>query len=115
MKRFLVPITIFGLVSAVLVVGIFFFVPPVNGIIVAVFLTLVGLSLAAWGSLALYYLRRIWGPKDSPRYLLRQALKQGFFFSVAVVGFLLLQLFGATSPVTLALLVGLILLMERLS
>lgn len=115
MKRFLFPITVLGLLSTILWAGLFFFIPPVNGLVVTIFLSLGGLSLAAWGSLALYYLRRIWGPKDSPRYLLRQALKQGFFLTLAVVGFLLLQLFGAANPVTLVLLIGLILLTERLS
>lgn len=115
MKRYIFPVTIFGLFFTALWGVFFLWIPPVNGLVVAAFLIFGGLALASWGALGIYYLRRIWGPKDSPRFLLRRSLRQGFFLGVAAVGFLLLQLFGATNLVTLAVLVGIVFFMERLS
>ena len=115
MHRYLYPITIFALVSSGLWVVTLLFVPPVNGLVVTFFLLLGGLALASVTSLGIYYLRRLWGPKDSPRVILRTSLRQGFFLSLAALGFLLLQLFGATNIVSVALVLGLILILERLT
>lgn len=115
MGRYLIPVTICGVILTPLWLAIFLWIPPVNGWVVTGFLVTGGLMLAAWGALGIYYLRRIWGPKESPRYLLRQSLKQGFFLSLGVAGFLLLGLFGATNLVTIAIVLGLVFMMERLT
>lgn len=115
MKRYIFPISIFSLIFAALWIAIFLWIPPVNGWVVAAFLITGGLGLATLGALGIYYLRRIWGPKESPRYLLRQSLKQGFFLSLGMVGFLILGLFGATNVITIAIVIGLVILMERVT
>lgn len=91
------------------------FVPPVNGLVVTLFMILGTLSLVGWSTLGIYYLRRFWGPKDSPRVILRTSLRQGCFLSLAVLGFMLLQLFGATNIVSVAMVLGLVLVLERLT
>ncbi len=115
MGRFIFPVTIFGLIFAAMWLVIFLWIPPVNGWVVAGFLVSGGLALASLGALGIYYLRRIWGPKDSPRFILRNSLKQGFFLSLGIVGLLLLGLFGATNVITIAIVIGLVILMERLT
>ncbi len=104
-----------ALSSLFLWVMVALFVPPVNGLIVTLFIILGTLSLVGWSTLGIYYLRRFWGPKDSPRVILRTSLRQGFFLSLGVAGFLMLQLFGSTNIVSAALVLGLVLVLERLT
>ena len=109
------PIAILALVTSALWTVLFLGVPPVNGLVVGAWLFVGGIALASWGALGIYYGRLLWGPKDSPRFILRQSLRQGLFLAVFVIGFLLLQLFGATNLVTVLLLLGIVIFMERLT
>lgn len=115
MRRFIWPIAALALICSVLLTILSLWVPPVNGLVVGVWLILAGLTLATWGALGIYYGRLLWGPKDSPRFILRKSLRQGMFLAILVVGFLLLQLFGATNLVTASLLLGIVIFMERLT
>ena len=115
MKRYVLPLTILGVFFTLIWGAIFLWIPPVNGFVTAGFILTGGLALASWASLGIYYLRRIWGPKDSPRFLLRRSIRQGFFLGLGAAGFLILQLFGATNLVTLAILIGIVVFMERLT
>ncbi|HET7713750.1 MAG TPA: hypothetical protein VFK94_05805 [Patescibacteria group bacterium] len=115
MRRFIWPIAGVAFVATILWTTVFLWIPPVNGLVVAAWLTLGGFALASWGALGIYYGRLLWGPKDSPRFILRRSIRQGFFLALFTVGFLLLQLYGATNLVTASLLLGIIIFMERLS
>src|SRR3979490_3428158 len=115
MTRYFGPIsrvaTLFSLTSLFIIL----FVAPTNGWVVAGLLIVFGVSLAGWASLGIYYLRRFWGPKDSPRYLLRDSIRQALIGSLGAVIFLFLQLLGAINPLTLIILIGLIVTFERLT
>lgn len=115
MKRFIWPIEVLAFICTILLTIVSLWVPPVNGLVVGVWLILTGLTLATWGALGIYYGRLWWGPKDSPRFILRKSLRQGMFLAILVVGFLLLQLFGATNLVTVVFLLGIVIFMERLT
>lgn len=115
MRRFIWPIATFALICTVIWAVVSLWIPPVNGLVVGVWLILTGLTLASWGALGIYYGRLLWGPKDSPRFILRKSLRQGMFLATFVTGFLLLQLFGATNLVTVILLLGIVIFMERLT
>jgi hypothetical protein len=115
MLRYFLPISIASTIFTLGSLILFLFVPPINGWLVAIFLIIFGLSLAGWASLGIYYLRRFWGPKDSPRYLLRDSIRQALIGSVGVMVFLFLQLLGAINLLTLIILLGLVVTFERLT
>ena len=77
MRRFLLPLLAGSIILTLLWIGLVWLIPPVHFLIVGIFLLLLGLILAGWISLGLYYLRRIWGQKDSPRVQLRNSASSG--------------------------------------
>lgn len=89
-------------------------VPPDNYVVEATFFVLAALGIAGWGSLGIYFLRKKWGPKDSPKFVWRVALKDGLILGIGVVVLLVLNVFGDLTWVTGLAILGLAIVVERL-
>jgi len=90
------------------------YVPPSGYLIEAAFLALLGLTIAGWGTIGIYYTRKKWGPKDSPRFVLRAALKDALMLGTAIVVLIVLNIFGELTWLTGLAIVGLAIVGERL-
>ena len=113
-KRYLPPILLINLVSTVGLVYILLVVPPTSYLIEAAFLIVLGIAIAGWSTLGIYYLRKKWGRKDSPRFVLRAALRDGLILGVSGVAILTLNIFNELTWVTALAVLGLAIVGERL-
>lgn len=89
-------------------------VPPGNYLTDGLFLVLIGITIAGWATLPIYYLRKKWGRKDSPRFVLRSALRDGLVLGASVAALLTLNAFNELTLVTAVAVVGLAVVCERL-
>jgi len=103
-----------SVVFTVITTTIFFFVPPVNWLVVTALLIVLGLAIAGWGTLGIYYLRRFWGPKTQPRTLLRSSLRQATLLAGGILILLILRILDSINLLTLFITIGLIVVIERL-
>ena len=114
MKKYLPPILVVNLLSTGTLVILLTSAPPVNYLIEGTFLLILGIAIAGWAVLPIYYLRKNWGRKDSPRFVLRLALRDGLVIGLAIVAMLTLNIFNELTWVTALAVVGLVIVCERL-
>jgi hypothetical protein len=114
MRRYLPPILLLSTLVTGALVYLVINISPKGYMIEAAFVGLVGLAIAGWMSLPIYYLRKKWGTKDSPRFVLRSSIKSSLILGGGVVVILSLQILGQLTWITGLSTFGLAIVCERL-
>jgi hypothetical protein len=83
---------------------------PIKGL----FFLLMSIAIAGWGTIGVYFLRKKWGPKDSPKFVLRASMKDGLILGFGVVAVLVLGVFGELTWITGLAVCGLGVVCERM-
>ncbi|MDP2721010.1 MAG: hypothetical protein Q8O75_03665 [bacterium] len=124
MKLFLIPIILMAAAAWAFFGFIVWSVPPkIGGFLVIsnlfYFLLSGGIGLALTSGLLLYFISsflqpmvRGVNPTSTLRRLLFQSLRRGLFFSLVIVGFITLKVFGLLNLLNAALVLGIVILAE---